>query len=140
MCVCVCVWGGGGGDAVIILDVTEVIYISQIKYSPSFLHTKTTSPSHFPRSCCRNILPLFPPGPGQYDSSSPLGKGKQGLLCCRDQRFKPTKKTALGPGTYNVCYMQTQAELMFSIVHMCLANCVHNTRFILMYYTCPVRE
>ena len=41
-------------------------------------------------------------GPGQYDYQNPLGRGKPGLLCQRDLRFKPIDNKVPGPGAYTV--------------------------------------
>jgi hypothetical protein len=42
------------------------------------------------------------PGPGEYDSRDTLGRGKPGLLCHKDERFKSTDRTVPGPGAYTL--------------------------------------
>ena len=44
----------------------------------------------------------LPIGPGQYTQEDHLGKGKPGLLCQRDMRFKPIDNKVPGPGAYTV--------------------------------------
>ena len=46
--------------------------------------------------------PAQHPGPGQYDHRDQLCRGKPGLLCQRDQRFKPIDNRVPGPGAYTV--------------------------------------
>ena len=105
--------------------VTELVYISQIQNSykscipthkdhfllhpPTFLILVAATYSHSSH---------VPPGPGQYNSSSPIGQGQAGTIYSQLQRGETQAHTlrvlhGLGPGTYNVCYMQPQAELMF---------------------------
>ena len=43
-------------------------------------------------------------GPGEYESKDSLGKGKPGLLCQKDERFKPTDNKVPGPGAYTVSF------------------------------------
>ena len=41
-------------------------------------------------------------GPGEYECGNALGRGKLGLLCQRDDRFKPVDNRVPGPGAYTV--------------------------------------
>ena len=57
--------------------------------------------------------PAQHPGPGQYDHRDQLCRGKPGLLCQRDQRFKPIDNRVPGPGAYTVSVVCIQ---VFSIL------------------------
>lgn len=55
-------------------------------------------------------------GPGEYERGSQLGKGKQGLLCSRDERFRDVKSTVPGPGSYEVCIVQIGSSFLYLCV------------------------
>ena len=50
---------------------------------------------------------MYMVGPGEYESKDTLGKGKPGLLCQRDERFKPIGNRVPGPGAYTVSQLHT---------------------------------
>jgi hypothetical protein len=57
-----------------------------------------------PRDIALNETDSLNPGPGQYDSewNTVIGTNEHGLICSRDERFKPIQKDHLGPGTYKL--------------------------------------
>ncbi|CAI8002295.1 Sperm-tail PG-rich repeat-containing protein 2 [Geodia barretti] len=62
----------------------------------------SSSRSAPPRDIMLEEPDVMNPGPGQYDYQNPLGRGKPGLLCQRDLRFKPIGNKVPGPGAYTL--------------------------------------
>lgn len=64
-----------------------------------------------PRDILLEEPDAYNPGPGEYKHTSVLCKGKPGLLCFRDNRFKPIKSAVPGPGSYQLSRTQKDTLL-----------------------------
>ena len=77
-------------------------------------------------------------GPGEYNYQDPLGKGKPGLLCHKDLRFKPIDNKVPGPGAYtvsNYCVLIERAKHQYLVKITKVASHV-NTELDETYFVC----
>lgn len=66
-----------------------------------------------PRDISLNETDVLNPGPGMYepDLNTRVGNTQHGLICSKDERFKFTQKSALGPGVYELSKSQRDTLL-----------------------------